>query len=274
MKITLKLTKSVNENANIYFEKSKKLKAKIPGIEKIIIETKKEIKKLQLKKKEYIAKKEEKEIYNIIKNKHWYDKFRFTFTSEGFLVVIGKDAGTNEILIKKYLEENDLILHTQAPGSPFGLIKNSKNKIDKQNIEEALQFVCCFSKQWSKGFGTADGFYVFANQISKKAQSGEFISKGSFMVRGTKNIIKNIQTRICLGIKKEIITYKEEKIEIETPFSGSQNACEKYCKNRFIKIEPGDNTFKKLNKEISKKLKYSFEDLPKYIPNNSKILKK
>lgn len=274
MEIKLFLNKDVNENANFYFEKAKKLKAKLPGIEKTIDKTKEEIAHFEERKEEYIKKKERSEKLNKYKKKEWYEKFRYTFTSSGFLFVLGKDAGTNEILVKKYMEENDLVFHTQAPGSPFGILKSAKSQATESDILEAGQFLACFSAQWKRGFGSADAFWVNPEQISKKAESGEYMSKGSFMIRGDKNILKNVNLRICLGVKKDTIEIEDEKFEIEELFSGSEQACKKYCGNRFIKLEPGDDNYKKLNKEIKKKLKTSVEDLPKYIPNNCKILKR
>ncbi|MCA9497076.1 MAG: DUF814 domain-containing protein [Nanoarchaeota archaeon] len=274
MEIELKLNKNVNENANIYFEKAKKLKAKLPGIEETIKVTKEKIINFEEEKNSYLKKKSEKNKLQIHKKQEWFEKFRHTKTKSGFLCVLGKDAGTNEILIKKHMEENDIVLHTEAPGSPFCLIKNAKEKISKQELEETAQFLTCFSKQWKAGFGTADAFWVLPEQVSKKAQSGEFIAKGSFMIRGKKNILKNIQLKICLGVCKNIIKTDEEKIEYEELFSGSESACKKYCELRYIKLEPGNLNYKSLTKEIKKRLKTHIEDLPKYIPNNCKILKK
>ncbi len=274
MKIKLFLNRDVNSNANFYFEKAKKLKFKIPGITETLERTKKEIEEFKKEKENYTIKKEQKKKLEVHKKKEWFDKFRYTYTTNGFLFVIGKDAGTNEVLLKKHLEENDLVMHTEAPGSPFGLIKNAKEKVSKEEIEECAAFLSCFSSQWKKGFGTADAFWVNFDQVSKKAESGEYMSKGSFMVRGKKNILKNINLRICLGVKTEKITIDNEEIEIEELFSGSENACKKFCNNRYIKIEPGQDNYKKLTKEIRKRLKTHLEDLPKYIPNNCKVLKK
>ncbi|MCA9459459.1 MAG: DUF814 domain-containing protein [Nanoarchaeota archaeon] len=280
MEIELKLNKTVNENANIYFEKAKKLKLKLPGVEKTIEKTNQKIIEFEEEKESYLQKKEEKNKLQNHKKKEWYEKFRHTHTASGLLCVLGKDAGTNEILIKKHMDENDIVLHTEAAGSPFCVIKNAKDKISKEELEETAQFLSCFSKQWKAGFGTADAFWVLPEQLSKKAESGEYISKGSFMVRGKKNILKNIQLKICLGVQKKVILNKDknetemEKIEYEELFSGSENACKKYCNSRYIKIEPGNQNYKSLTKEIKKRLKTHIEDLPKYIPNNCKILKK
>ncbi len=280
MEIKLFLNKNINENANIYFEKAKKLKAKLPGIEEAILHTKSEIKEFEEKKLTYVKRKEENKILEQNKKKEWYEKFRWTISKSGFLCVMGKDAGTNEVLIKKHLENNDIAIHTEAPASPFGIIKGAtkENKllISKEEIEEIAGVVACFSAQWKKGYGSADAFWIYPNQISKEANSGEYISKGAFMIRGEKNIFKNLQLKICLGVETKKINLDENNtIEYNELFSGSENSCKKYCGNRYIKIEPGLDNYKKMTKEIKTKLKLKdLEDLPKYIPNDCKILKK
>ncbi len=275
VKVKLFLNRNVNENANFYFEKAKKLKAKLPGLEKALVITKKEIADFESKKEEYIVKKEKEEKLKIHKKKEWYDKFRWTLTSGGYLFVIGKDAGTNEILIKKHMEENDLVFHTQAAGSPFGLLKNGKDKVGASEILECAEFLGCFSSSWKAGFGSAEVFWVLPEQVSKKAESGEYISRGSFMVRGNKNILKNVNLRICLGVRHVKLETEDGVIEYDELFSGSESSCKKVCGNRFVKIEAGQNNYKTLTKEIKKRLKISVvEDLPKYIPNDCKVLKR
>ena len=281
MEIKLSLNKNINENANIYFEKAKKLKAKLPGILEAIENTKKEIKEFEEKKENYVKKKEQNKLLEQNRKKEWFEKFRWTKTNSGFLCVMGKDAGTNEVLIKKHLEQNDIIIHTEAPASPFGIIKNALKDgktllISKEEIEETASIIACFSAQWKKGYGTADAFWIYPNQISKEANSGEYIAKGAFMIRGEKNQLKNLQLKICLGIEnKKIETEDKQNLEYNELFSGSENACKKYCGNRYLKLEPGLDNYKKMTKEIKTRLKVSnLEDLPKYIPNDCKILKR
>ena len=232
VEIKLSLAKDVNANANDYYSKSKKLKAKIDGINEIISLTEKEIKELESKKDEYINKRETKKKLKAHRKKEWFDNFRSTYTSGGFLVVLGKDATSNEVLIKKHMEENDLVFHTETPGSPFGIVKDGKDKLSKEEVNEVATVVASFSKQWKRGFGNADAFYVNSDQVTKKANTGEYMSKGSFMVRGKKNIIKNVNLRICLGVKLEKVEINEEEVEILDLFSGSEEACKKYCNNR------------------------------------------
>lgn len=276
MEIKLDLDKDINENANSYYEKAKKLKSKLPGLEKAIEETNKEINEFESRKEKYLQRKEKQKIIQQHKKKHWYEKFRYTFTSSNLLFVCGTDASTNETLIKKHLEEKeDIVLHSQAPGSPFGIVKGGRGNISKDEIFEVAQFLLAFSKQWKRGFGDADAFWMYPEQLTKEAPSGEFMSKGSFMVYGEKNFIKNVPLRICLGIiKKKITTEEGEELEYQEPFSGSERACQQFCGNKYIKLEPGSLNYKALNKEIKKKLGAQIDDLPKYIPNNCRILKK
>ncbi len=290
MEVKLELNKDINYNANKYFEKAKKLKSKLPGIDRTIEKTKEEIKNFQSKKEDYIKRKETKSRIEKFKKKEWFDKFRHTILSDGKLFVIGKDAGSNEVLIKKYLDSEDIVIHSNAPGSPFGIIKNALDSkgnllVSKEVINEAAIFLLCFSSQWKKGFGTADAFWVKKDQVSKKAESGEYMNKGSFMIRGDKNLIKNLPLQIVVGVRKHRIkindaeendlTNEEEFIEYEDLFSGSLEACKKFCDNRrFVKLEHGQMKYKALNKNLKKLLKTHIEDLPKYIPNDCKILKK
>ena len=62
VKVELDLSKSIHENANSYFSKSKKLKNKLPGIEKTIEKTKEEIENLSKKQHEIESKKKKQEL--------------------------------------------------------------------------------------------------------------------------------------------------------------------------------------------------------------------
>ncbi len=283
MEIKLELNKDVNYNANYYFQKAKKLKAKLPGIEKAINITKDEILNFDNRREEYLKNKDKRNKIQAIKSKEWYEKFRWTILESGHLFVLGKDSGTNEVLIKKHATEKDIIFHTESSGSPFGIVKDcidDKNEVilSKDELIKAGQFLCCFSSQWKKGFGTADAFWVRLNQVSKKANSGEYMSKGSFMIRGDKNQIKNIPLRISFGVITKSIEIGDsdnpETIDYDEVFSGTQSACVKFCNKRFVNIEPGQLRYKAMNKILKTRLKCHIEELPKYLPQDCKILKK
>src|SRR3989338_3954767 len=120
--IELDLKKSIEENASLYYDKAKKLKKKRAGALKALEESRK---KLALLEKEQLQEAEKPK--KIARKLEWYEKFRWFVTSTGFFVIGGRDATTNEIIIKKHTEDNDVVFHTDLSGSPFFVIKSKLN---------------------------------------------------------------------------------------------------------------------------------------------------
>lgn len=96
MRIILELTKSIYENAAIYFEKAKKTEKKIEGAEKALAENLKKLEGLEAKREKTALEKSEEVKFRGRKHE-WYEKFRWFISSEGFLVIGGRDAVSNEI---------------------------------------------------------------------------------------------------------------------------------------------------------------------------------
>lgn len=189
MKISIDIYKSVQDNAAYYYERGKRSKKKIDGALRAYQETLKKIENVELKKKK-MPKEERK--------KHWFEKFRWYISSEGRLVIGGRDATTNDIIIKKYLEQNDLVFHTQLKGSPFVVIKTEGAKPTAQEKEEAAIFCAANSKQWSAQISLADVYYIKPDQVKK-----EFgLPKGSFMIYGERNYLK-AQLELAVGLTKD-----------------------------------------------------------------------
>src|SRR3989338_1378632 len=121
-KLTLDLTKSVEENASDYFEKAKKIKKKIKGAEDALKQHIRKLNELEAKQEKSDAEEAKKsEVQQ--RKKEWYEKFRWFLSSDGFLVVGGRDATSNEVVVKKHMEKGDLVFHTDMAGSPFFIIK-------------------------------------------------------------------------------------------------------------------------------------------------------
>ncbi|MFX1276972.1 MAG: ribosome rescue protein RqcH [Promethearchaeota archaeon] len=199
--VYIDLNKSVGENANSIYDKGKKAEKKIKGTIPAIEKTKKKIKELK-EQKESI----ETEINVLIKKpkKKWYEKFHWFITSEGFLVIGGKDASSNEVIFKKYMETNDLVFHTNFPGSPLMIIKNTENlQISEVSLEETAIFVASFSRAWKESWNIVDVFFVNSSQVSKTPPSGEFLPKGSFIITGKKNFMRNIKTELAIALELE-----------------------------------------------------------------------
>jgi predicted ribosome quality control (RQC) complex YloA/Tae2 family protein len=238
----LNLKKSAQENAADYYEMAKKIGDKIRGLERAVEQTKERIEKVK-------AEEAEKEVATptripVRKRRNWYEKFRWFLSSEGFLVIGGKDAATNEILIKRYTEPHDVVFHADIPGSPFVVIK-TKGKTPEKTINEAAQFTASYSRAWKEGFRTMDVYWVKPEQVSKTPPSGEYLPRGSFMIYGTKNYVRNVTLEIAIGVKRENDAFRV--------IGGPLEAIAKQT-NIFVKIAPGNEPSGKLAKNIRKAL--------------------
>ncbi len=229
MKITINIHKSVQENAAYYYERGKRSKKKIEGAERAYRETLKKIENVELKKQQQVEKIERK--------KQWFEKFRWYVSSEGRLVIGGRDATTNDIIIKKYLEQNDLVFHTQLKGSPFVVIKTEGAKPTQEEKEEAAIFCASNSKQWSANISLADVYYIKPEQVKK-----EFgLPKGSFMIYGERTYMK-APLELAVGV------FQDNRV-----MCGPLNAVKKQCR-QVLGIKQG--SVKK--SDAAKKIRYFF----------------
>jgi len=238
--IDLDPRKTVQKNAEIYFEKAKKAKRKIQGL----LRAMKDLEEEKLVKVEKEKPKERK--------KEWYDKFRWIKSSDGFLLVGGKDAKTNEQLIRKHMKDSDLVFHTDITGSPFVLIKNlKKKKIPERTVKEAAEFCGSYSKAWKVGISAVDVYYIKPDQVKKEGG----LPTGSFMIYRKRNWIRRIPVKIAIGVKDDEVIFGPERMV--------KNKVKKY-----VVVIPGDNSAHKIALDIIKKLKSKIkpEKIEKFIP--------
>ncbi len=200
-RITLKIGLSLNDNANLFYTKSKKTKEKMKGASEALLDSEKKLVLFDGEK----AKKEAKAASPLRKEKkEWYDKFLWFFSSEGFLCIAGRDAATNETIVKKHTGNKDIIFHADITGSPFGVVKTEGKEVGRGTHEEMAQFISAHSRAWRAGIGSLEAYWVLPDQVTKKTKAGEYMGKGSFMVYGKKNIIKT-ELRLAVGFDKDHI---------------------------------------------------------------------
>lgn len=119
--------------------------------------------------------------------------FRKFLTSSGKVVLGGKDAETNEKIIKQ-VAKDETVLHTAKPGSPF---VNIKGKANKEDIKEAAVFCAVYSQAWKKA------------KIKKDVEVHAFLGNDIFKLKDMKlgtfgvNKMKKIIVR-----KQEILEWK------------------------------------------------------------------
>jgi predicted ribosome quality control (RQC) complex YloA/Tae2 family protein len=111
-------------------------------------------------------------------------KFRKFTTSSGKLVLGGKSAENNEELVSQVIE-NELVLHTEAPGSSFCNIKAKKEDITKEDIYETAVFCAAYSQDWRDNHKDIH-VQVFSGKDIHKEKD---MKLGSFGVKKAKTII-------------------------------------------------------------------------------------
>ncbi len=210
----------VTQNSQVYYDRSKKLSGKIKGALAAIEETKK-----------LTGKKEAPRINKKIQKpkQKWFEQFRWFFSSDGFLVVGGRDAQSNEDIVKKYLQKKDIFFHAHVSGSPAVVIKTEGKEVPETTLLEAAQFTVSYSGIWKSGQVSGDAYWVLPEQISKTPESGEYVAKGAFVIRGKRNYFKDIMLGAALGLE-----LGEEKRLIGGPLSAVKKTAQ-----FVLEVEPG-----------------------------------
>ncbi len=255
--VELSLNTNVRELMDYLFTRAKKLESKINGAIEAVNRVKNEIKSLNIVVKPKVKK---------IIEKKWFEKFKWFYTSNGFLVISGRNAQQNELLINKYLEPEDLVFHADIHGSPFTLLKNGKKASDV-DILEAAQFTATHSSAWNKGI-SIDVYYVNPYQVTKEAPSGEYLRTGGFMIKGKKSFIKSLKPELCVGVKLiDEFSYKLISGPIK-PISLSSK--------HYLVIVPGSKPVTALTHEIinyfkSKGFVFNFDEVRLILPGDGII---
>ncbi len=234
---------SIPENANIYYEKGKKAKRKIAGANIAIENTKKQLENI-LNKKDNAMSSLMLPQKRVKKELKWYEKLRWFVSSTGILVIGGRDANSNENIVKKYLDNNDVYMHADIHGAPSIAIKLNGKELDENTIKESAIFAASFSSAWSDGYSTQDVYWVTPEQVSKSPESGEYVAKGSFIIRGRRNHVRGAKLRIAVGI----VDYEGKRL-----MAGPEEAMKSLTDN-YIVIKPGYTKKESMAKSILSKI--------------------
>jgi len=164
---------TIPENAENYYEKAKKAKRKTKGALIAIENTKKQLNEIKTKKEiamENISVPKKR----VKKNLKWYEKLRWFLSSDGVLVIGGRDANSNESVVKKYMDTNDIYLHADIHGASSTVIKLNGKKANDNILKESGEFAASFSSAWSMGFTSQDVFWVHPDQVTKTPNQENF----------------------------------------------------------------------------------------------------
>lgn len=140
----------------------------------------------------------------------WFEKFYWFISSENYLVIGGRDQQQNELIVKRYLRASDIYVHAEIQGASSVVIKNpSGGEIPPKTLLEAGTMAISYSVAWDAKVVTS-AYWVRADQVSKTAPTGEYLSTGSFMIRGKKNFLP--PCHLILGLS---FLFKLEESSVE-----------------------------------------------------------
>ena len=258
MKIELNIRKSLHENAARYYERSKKMRAKAAGVRKAIADTERKLTEHEKKMEESKAESLAQPPLPLRREKKWFEKFHHFTTSDGFLVIAGRDAKQNELVVSRHLEASDLFMHAEIHGAPATIIKDGQNAPERSMLE-AAQFSASYSSAWKNGLASVDVYAVKPDQVSKHSH-GEYVPKGGFVIKGERRWFRHTGLGLRIGV--------EEGIGIPTIEPESKSSAHKTL------LYPGGTKEKgELAKELAKKLGCDVDELLQVLPSGrSKVI--
>ena len=120
----------------------------------------------------------------------WFEKFLWFITSEGYLVIGGRDAQQNELIVRRHLRKGDVYVHVDLEGASSVVVKNfsSDAPLPPGTLNQAGIYAVSTSNAWESK-QVISSFWVFHNQVSKKAPSGDILPVGRFFINGKKNYL-------------------------------------------------------------------------------------
>ncbi|MFC5972980.1 ribosome rescue protein RqcH [Halomarina salina] len=270
-RVTVDPSMGVEKNADQLYQEAKRIQEKKEGALEAIEDTREQLEDAKERREQWEAPDEDESDDESMedvdwlsrssiprrRDEQWYERFRWFRTSDGYLVLGGRSADQNEELVKKYTEKNDRFLHTQAHGAPVTILKATEpNEASKavdfpeSSLEQAAQFAITYSSVWKEGQFAGDVYMAEPSQVSKTPESGEYVEKGSFVVRGERTYFEDTPVGCAVGIAVEpqtqVLGGPPEAIEPRTETS--------------IRLEPGRYAQNDMAQMLYREFKSRFTD--------------
>lgn len=285
---TLILSETVHQNAQRHFESAKKQKDKTKGAVEALENTNIELKRANKKEKKA---EDSGKLGKIKRSKRlWFENHRWSITAGGHLLVGGKDAKGNDAIVKKHLSGSDMYLHADIHGAPSCSLRSTQGfvidqhrpahipdyipafkivdklgdeRINDDKLLEAATLALCWSRAWASGGGHGTVYSVKPAQVSKTAQSGEYVGKGAFIVRGQRQWFKDLDVKMGIGL----VSING----VPLLMGGTPERIKELCQ-RFAIISPGLTKKDRLANRIYKNTGLMTDDILSILPGASEII--
>ena len=238
------LYEDLEATASRFYDKAKESEDKIESAKEALEDTEKELEELE---KQEIEVEEVMDDKSGKRSKEWFEKYRWFRSSEDFLVLAGRDAQTNDMLVKKHMEPGDLYFHADFDGAPSVVVKDGQD-CGEATRKEAAAAAVTFSKTWKAGIGADDVYYVDPDQVTENPESGEYLAKGAFVVRGDREYMRNVSVDAAAG------PYEIQE-DVYIPVVGPSEAISSLCPD-YLELKPGHQK----KSEAAKKVNRAFSD--------------
>jgi len=278
--VTVDVREGVEHNADRLYQEAKRIEGKKEGALAAIEDTREDLEEVRGRKREYERRQaeggddgdddddddgdddEDRDWLNepsipVRKQEQWYERFRWFHTTEDFLVIGGRSADQNEELVKKYLDADDKVFHSQAHGGPVTILKATDPseaardvEFPESSLEQAAQFAVTYSSVWKDGMYAGDVYMVDGDQVSKTPESGEYLEKGGFAIRGDRTYFRDTPVGCAVGIQ----------CEPSTRVVGGPPAATAERTETMIEIEPGKYAQGDAAKRIYREFRERFSD--------------
>ncbi|MBI4139748.1 DUF814 domain-containing protein [Candidatus Woesearchaeota archaeon] len=265
MELLLDPKLSIDQNAAVYFEKAKKARKKSEGLKRALEKFRDELLRID---EETIIESEKNKIVIHQKSLQWFEKFRWFVSSDGFLCVGGRDATSNDIIVKKHAVKGDIVFHTSIPGSPFFVVKSGGSIVPKATLDEVAVATASFSRAWREGFASTEVYHITPEQVLKSDPSGISLPRGSFYIDGRKTFYNPI-LELAIGKCDDFPDIVPSRLVMCAPISSVQ----KWCSSVYI-VRQGDKSSSDVAKKLSKEFGVSTDDIIRVLPSGGVSLKR
>jgi predicted ribosome quality control (RQC) complex YloA/Tae2 family protein len=216
--VEVKLALSAHANArelfqnkkNVMIKEGKAADASIHAVEKVERQVAQNLDKQKLKRS-----------ISATRRLHWFEKFNWFITSEGYLCIQGKDSIQTEQIIMRLMRREDIYVYSQVKGAlpvivlhkkgTFGSVEgdakstndttssNKRSAVSPLAIHEAGQYCVCRSNNWV-GKGMVSAWWAWGDQVDKKAIQESAFKDSYGFIRGEKHLLPPTSMEMGFGV--------------------------------------------------------------------------
>lgn len=253
LEVRMDYTKSLDANASDIYAAGKTALQKAANAQTALDESKTE---LQKREAEFGRRKELEASRATPTKRFWFEAYKWFITSEGKLVLGGRDVRSNDAVVKKHMKEHDLYAHADIHGAPSIVVKDGLSASEGE-MREACWFALAQSKAWTAGSPEGGAFWTYPDQVSKTPDAGQFVPRGAFIIRGKRNWEYHIPLEMGIGE----IAYEGNRKIMCAPVPVIEKAC-----TRYVVIKPSKEKNPRLNGELAKMFSVPEEEISTIVP--------